>query len=290
MFGYVRPRKDQMKLCDYDRYQAAYCGLCRVLGKKYGFIHRFFVNYDMTFLYFLYASVFPEAPKEKCVCPANVLCKKLCYCSETIYERVATVDVILCRYQLCDAVQDRSFFPSLPYRFVRLLTKHGYKKAAKKLPEFDAFAASRLAHLSELESAKCASIDETADAFASILRACAVEEECDEIRRPMEQVLYHVGRFLYLTDAMDDLKKDCKNDAYNPLRYRFPIIDDGVLDPQAVKDLKQTLELSVSLAGSALELLPMRSGKEILTNIIYLGLPAVLKTVSEGTFKAKAKI
>lgn len=289
MFGYVRPRKDQMKICDYDRYQAAYCGLCRSLGKNYGFLHRFFVNYDMTFLYFLRASVLPEAPTEKCVCPANVFCKKPCYQAENIYGTVAAMNVILCRYQLRDAIQDKNWFAGLPYRFISLLTKRGFRKAASKLPDFDTLAASQLKRLSDLEEKHCDGIDEPADAFASILRGCVADETREDIRRPMEQVLYHVGRFLYLTDALDDLKKDCKKDQYNPLRYRFNVVDGG-LDAHASDELKLSLEHSISLAGTALELLPMRSGAEILTNILYLGLPAVLKSVSDGTFHTKAKI
>ena len=46
MFGYVRPRRDQLAEADLDAYQAAYCGLCRALGKRYGFFARFLVNYD----------------------------------------------------------------------------------------------------------------------------------------------------------------------------------------------------------------------------------------------------
>ena len=37
MFGYIRPRRDTLLVRDYDRYRAAYCGLCRALGKRCGF-------------------------------------------------------------------------------------------------------------------------------------------------------------------------------------------------------------------------------------------------------------
>lgn len=288
MFGYVRPRKDQLKLCDYDCYRAAYCGLCRSLGRQYGFLYRFFVNYDMTFLYFLLAGISPEEKREKCFCPASVFCKKQCYCSET-YEEIAAVDVILCHWQLCDAVRDRGLLRGLPYRAARALTKRGYKKAVRKKPAFDRLAAEQLQRLSALEQACCASPDEAADSFASILRGCAAEITPDAVRRPMEQVLYHTGRFLYLTDALDDLAEDCRRDIYNPLRYRFRL-QDGSLNEEDRKLLLQTIDGSVTLAGAALELLPIRSGADILHNIIYLGLPAVLQSVSEGNFRARGRI
>lgn len=289
MFGYIRPRKDQLKLCDYDRYQAAYCGLCRALGKGYGFLYRFFVNYDMTFLYFLLACTQQEAACKKCLCPANVFRRKACYQSETTYEAVTAYDVILCHHQLNDAVKDRSFLKGLPYRFVRLLTRPGYKKAAAKKPEFDRLAEKQLKKLLELEQSECDSIDRVADCFAVLLQGCAAELETDTLRRPTEQVLYHIGRFLYLADALDDLKRDCEEDQYNPLRYRFSV-QDGKLNGEDLAELVQTMEHSVSLAGAAFELLSARSGREILENIIYLGLPAVLQAVRSGEFRAKAKI
>lgn len=60
-----------------------------------------------------------------------------------------------------------------------------------------------------------------ADAFAALL-AGAAEEEPDPVRRRvLEQLLYHLGRWIYLVDAADDLKKDVKSGSYNPLVYRF---------------------------------------------------------------------
>lgn len=289
MFGYVRPRKDQLRLCDYDRYRAAYCGLCRALGKQYGFRYRFFVNYDMTFLYFLLAGTEKEAECKKCVCPANVFRRRACYLSDETYRIVAAADVILCHWQLCDAVQDRSFWKSLPYRLIRTLTNRGYRKAAALAPEFDALAAEELERLAALEKENCASIDKTADCFATILQGCAAHLKAPELRRPTEQVLYHVGRFLYLADALDDLRSDCASSSYNPLRFRYTV-HDGTLREADLAELTQTMEHSVCLAGAALELLPPRSGREILENIIYLGLPAVLQAVKNGNFRARAKI
>ena len=64
-------------------------------------------------------------------------------------------------------------------------------------------------------------MDRAADAFAALL-AGAAEEEPDPVRRRvLEQLLYHLGRWIYLVDAADDLKKDVKSGSYNPLVYRY---------------------------------------------------------------------
>ena len=38
MFGYVRPFKPYMRMFEYDIYKAVYCGLCKDMGRRYGFV------------------------------------------------------------------------------------------------------------------------------------------------------------------------------------------------------------------------------------------------------------
>lgn len=289
MFGYVRPVKPELRMRDYDRYHAAYCGVCRALGRNFGFFSRFLVNYDMTFLYLLLASVRAPQPVEHCHCPARLGCKKACITDAELFRYVAAVDVILCRHKLRDDIHDSGFWKRIAYRAVRLVTARGYRRAKAALPVFDDAVQEKLGRLSALEQAQSDSIDRTADAFAAILSDCAALYEEDELRRPLEQLLYHVGRFIYLTDALDDLAEDCKTGNYNPLRYRFQP-ESGKLNDEDTQYLKDILNGSVNLAGAAFELLPLKSGRELLENIIYLGLPSVLKCVLDGSFHEKAKI
>ena len=50
MFGYVLPSERHLNPEDQARFRAAYCGLCRVLGERYGLAARCILNYDFTFL------------------------------------------------------------------------------------------------------------------------------------------------------------------------------------------------------------------------------------------------
>ena len=289
MFGYVRPVKEELKVRDYDRYRAAYCGVCRALGREYGFLSRFFVNYDMTFLYLLLASVEAPCAQRRCHCPARFGCRKPCLDDTELLGYVAAVDVILCRHKLDDNVLDHGFFSGLPYRIVRGLTAHSYRKAKKRLPDFDGIVAGQLEKLHQLEQARSDSLDATADAFAAILRACAVRFDDPALRRPTEQLLYHVGRYIYLADALDDLNEDCARDRYNPLRYRFHPVEGHLEDADAAY-LRELLDASVNLAGAALALLPSRSGGEILENILFLGLPIVIRAIENGSFRGSVKL
>ncbi len=289
MFGYVRPRRDLLKQEDFEAYRRAYCGLCRALGKQYGFRARFLVNYDMTFLYLVRAGVLPPRGAARCWCPARVCGRKDCTLDAPDFAPVAACSVILSYEKLRDNLRDEGFFRGLPSRLLFLLFRRAYRKASRQLPDFAALCGRQLSALHKLESEKSLSIDATADAFAQIVSGCVADVGDAALRRPMEQVLYHTGRFLYLVDALDDLKRDCEKDAYNPLRYRFSVTD-GALGEEDLTYLTQLINGSVNLAGAALELLPGLAYRNLLENIVYYGFASVFSAVKTGKFQAKASL
>lgn len=289
MFGYVRPRRDQLTQAELDAWQAAYCGLCRALGKQYGFPARFLVNYDMTFLWLLRASLREPAGVARCWCPARICGKKTCDLDPDGWETAAACTVILCYEKLRDDVRDEGFFKGLACRLLSLVYRRAYRKAARRMPDFAALTAKQLAALRDLEEAQSPSVDAVADAFAQIVSGCAADLDDPTLRRPLEQILYQTGRFLYLADALDDLKQDCAAGRYNPLRFRFAV-EDGALTPEDLDYLTQLTDSSVNLAGAALALLPLRSHGPLLENIVYLGLPGVFSLVKAGKFNSKDKI
>lgn len=286
MFGYVLPAKDKLSEQELKRYRAAYCGLCRSLKMQYGFHARFLVNYDMTFLYFLLQS--QTKPSQRCFCPARVFCRKECLPDDEIMTYAADMSVLLSYRKLCDAEQDGRFFKKLGARSAKLLYRRAYRKAARKHPETDAVFGRQLSVLQALETEKCASIDRTADAFANMLRSCAGVIAQEEQRRKVQHLLYHVGRYLYLVDALEDLPKDIKSDSYNPLRYRYAPVG-GKLQENDKLQFLLSVDASIGMAASALELMDGSSDEELLKNIIYYGLPGVLRSVAEGTFRKRGK-
>ena len=200
MFGYVRPADGHLTAEDKSRFQAAYCGLCRSLGRRYGLAARMILNYDLAFLAMLLSRE-PECPTAHCRCPAHPIRGCDALEGQDAFDTAADLSVILTWWQLKDGVADHGFFRGLPYRAALLLLRRAYRKARARR--------------------QCPSIDRAADAFAALL-AGASEEEADPVRRRvLRQLLYHLGRWVYLVDAADDLKKDVKSGSYNPLVYRF---------------------------------------------------------------------
>ena len=105
----------------------------------------------------------------------------------------------------------------------------------------------------------------------------------------MGELLYHLGRIIYILDAVDDLAEDTAAGRYNPLRYRFSVLD-GKLSEEDERTLRTGLQLSRNALASAFELLESGDYAGILSNTIYLGLPVAAQAVFAGVWKADAKI
>ena len=137
-----------------------------------------------------------------------------------------------------------------------------------------------MARLRELEEANSPQLDRAADAFAKILACSAQAVSRERTRRVLEQLLYHLGRWVYLMDAWDDLDEDKKKGRYNPLDARF--------QGQARENreyLETTAAHSQRLTGAAAELLEPGEWTPIVENILYIGLPAVQSAVLDGRWK-----
>ena len=275
MFGYVRPCRPELKCKDFDLYRATYCGLCRCLRRRYGLLAPMFLNFDFTFLALVLWSA--EERFTPCAgrCHANPLRKEPMCPDSPALEQAADESMVLTWWKLRDAVADEPFWKGLPARVLSGLLGSAYRKATARRPEFAAAVKESLGELNRLEGEQCPSIDRTADTFARLLQAAAPGEGTEG--RVLGQLLYHLGRWIYLIDARDDLAEDRAVCRYNPVAARYgPEGDDPAL--------KRTLDHSLELMGAALQLGDFGCRKALLENIIYLGLPLVQRAVLEGSW------
>ena len=102
-------------------------------------------------------------------------------------------------------------------------------------------------------------------------------------RRVLEQLLYHLGRWIYLVDAADDLPEDFASGSYNPLLRRFGL-EEGKLTGEARESLVVSLDHSIRLMGAALELWDFGAWSAVVRSVVYEGLFLVGGAVLEGTF------
>ena len=286
MFGYVLPSQERLNEEEKKRFQAVYCGLCHTLGRRYGFASRMILNYDLTFL----ALLLQEGKAERCerTCIAHPLKGSPCVCESASLDLAADMSVILSWWQIRDGIADHGFWKGLKYRAAALLLRRAYKKAKRVQSDFDERTQSHLQELAVLEKENEPSLDKPADTFARLLSGAA-EAVTDPIkRRVLETLLYHLGRWIYLIDAADDLEKDLKSGAYNPLPLRYQL-SGGKLTEEEKRELGLTLDSSVRTMAAAFELWDFGENAEVIRAVLYEGLYAVGGAVLSGTFHKMTK-
>lgn len=270
------------------RFNAVYCGLCRTLEARYGTAARFILNYDFTFLALLLSGQeMPQTRHRSCM--AHPV-RGTDYCvSDPALELAADCSVILTRWQLRDGIADHGAIKGLKYRAGAAAIEKAYRKASALRPSFDLSTKEHLERLSELEKADCPSMDEAADTFARLLQGVCLEVEDKVKARVLEQMLYHLGRWIYLVDAVDDLPEDFKDGNFNPLIKRFSLTA-GELTDEARETMIISLDHSIRLIAAAFELWDFGPWTAVIRSVVYEGLFLVGKAVLEGTFQAAKRV
>lgn len=283
MFGYVRPPAQDLPEGELNRFRTMYCGLCHTLSRRYGQAARMILNYDFTYLAILLSNGTADAENAgRCwVSPV----KKRPYLEPTAaMELAADESVILAYWQLRDGAEDHTWAAGLKYRGGAQLLEGAYRKAAAFRPEFDAAVRRQLRLLHALETADDPSMDRAADTFAVLLSGASAEIEDPTRQRILEQILYHLGRWVYLIDAADDLKRDGESGNYNPVALRYGL-KNGVWTPESRRDFALTLDHSIQRMAAAFELWDFGVWTAVLESTFYAGLFRVGHAVLDGTFR-----
>jgi hypothetical protein len=140
------------------------------------------------------------------------------------------------------------------------------------LSDLEAIVADRLARITELEKAKCPSIDEPATLFGELLGEIFSYGYDGEARLVSYECGLHLGKFIYAADAAEDYDKDVKNGSYNPYVIQYggaPLTDENK------QSIKTGLILECSRIEAAVNLMPFERKatiENIIKNVIYLGL------------------
>lgn len=273
MFGYIKPLQPQLRVCELDSYKAVYCGVCRGLSKRFGPLARCTLSYDFTFIAMLYAALHDEEPSFSAQrCPINPFKRRphLDYCEAVEFS--CEMAILMLREKCADNVSDSSFLPYLGWSMVSPLIEGASKSVEEKFPKASQAARDMTEAQRKTESlGDEAGIDSCCDPAATALGALfEMMSEDDTTRRILNRLGYMLGRYMYLCDAVDDLESDIKHNHFNPLKTR----DD--LEEQAAM-----LRFTAAEAANAYALLDIKHFKEILDNIIYMGLMSTANELIE---------
>lgn len=295
--------KPELKVREYEVYTGYYCGVCKSIGRRYGQLPRMALSYDAAFLAIMLASLddTPDAPvQEHCI---GHRIKKKTIIRNAAIDYAADVMLILAWYKLLDDAEDEGKFYAIA---AATALKRVYGKLQRKHPALCSGIETHLAELSALEKAKCDSLDMAAEAFSRIMEVIFAEgarllygdaakgekptephtdtrQATAEIADPpadtedaFARIGYHLGKWVYLIDAVDDIEDNLETGAYNPLFYRFRYDKDSETPEGFRTRIDETLRFNLfhylAVISQHTNSLDIKKNQGIIDNVIYFGL------------------
>ncbi len=277
MFGYINVNQEELRVREVKLYRSYYCGVCHSLKKDYGFAGQATLSYDMTFLALLLHSLYEDDEnivKERCL--PHPFKPHTCVISEYC-DYAAAVNVMLTYFKLKDNYEDDK---NIVAKAGAGVLKRAYKKAGEAYPRQRQAIEDYIREQGEAESGagKSGSTD-SADATTSLNGAIAY---CDRIssitgkmmsvvfdmkndvwKEPLGRIGFYLGKFIYIMDAFEDVKKDTKKGSFNPFA--------GFTLQELAYGVEDMLVSVMAEAAKALETLPILDNADILKNVLYSG-------------------
>jgi hypothetical protein len=209
-------------------------------------------------------------------CPVHPLKKRAIVYDEAGIDYAADIMILLAYFKVLDDCQDEGGAKAASKE---LLLRKSYKKLMKTHKEKCIMIEAKLMELNILENEKCTSIDQAAEPFAKLMEEVFAAESFSgqgEKEAILRRIGYHIGKWIYLIDAFDDIEENAKSGAYNPLIYQFDYkVGEETPDQfrsRLIERVEFNLLLYLSELANAWEQLKTSKNEGLIENIIYFGL------------------
>lgn len=260
MFGYVTVNKPELKIREYNRYHAYYCGLCHTLKERNGFLGQMTLTYDMTFLVVLLSSLYePDTVSIQEHCIVHPVKKHDLLLNEvSLY--AADMNIALAYHNFLDDWNDEKSIKGIAGATV---LKKKYFVIEKRYPRQCSVIISSLKKLQQFEETGEKSLDLVSGCFGTLMAELFVYKQ-DRWEEHLRKMGFFLGKYIYLIDAYFDLETDIKNKSYNPLIY--------YKNQENYEEFCfEMLTMMISESANEFEKLPCVEDVEILRNIFYGG-------------------
>ena len=284
MFGYIKPRKSELRVRELECYKATYCGLCHSMGKVCGRAFCGTLSYDFAFLAIIRMTlegIHPEFEERRCA--AHPFKKRPAVKTNSALEYCSAAAAILSYGKCMDDISDEKGLVRLRARLALPFFKGARKKALKKFPELSALDEKVSELLSEMsivekDTSSHPSADRLGEIFGFILGEI-ISFGLEGIKAKLGASLGRaIGHWLYLTDAADDYEDDARRGRFNPF---ISLYGEGGFDEGSRRGALDAMIVILMDAERAVDLIEFKTVEfyEITRNILYLGMPDETKKV-----------
>lgn len=278
MFGYITICKPELKVKDYYQYKGYYCGLCRTLKEKYGSVGQMTLTYDMTFLVLVLTSLYEsETHMSTHRCKVHPV-KKIPMLQNEMSEYAADLNILLTYYHFIDDWKDDKSIAGLTG--THLLNRQ-VRKISEKYKRQAGVIQKHLHQIQILEKEDCQNIDLISGCFGKLMGELFVYRQ-DRWEETLRRFGFFLGKFIYLSDAYEDLKEDQIKNRYNPLKelYKKDSYEEACYE---------ILTMMMAECSQEFEKLPCLLDAEIIRNIIYSGVWTTYRKIQKERLEEKSK-
>jgi hypothetical protein len=215
----------------------------------------------MTFLAILLSGLYEEPERhEFCRCVIHPVKKHLCRRNEfTAY--ASDMNLLLCYYNLLDDWHDERRVG--PFTLARMIHP-AFARVAHKYPRQAQAVRRYIKLLNQCEANQSGDLD-LASGYTGELFGEIFAYRDDSWKKILQKMGYYLGKFIYLMDAYDDVKKDQKSGNYNPWLHQGTGTD-------IAESATRILTMLAAECSREFEKLPIIEHVDILRNILYSGI------------------
>ena len=261
MFGYLVAATKVLEDDELKRYKSVYCGLCRSLKRCFGEHARLTLNFDMTFLVLLLASLYePEEEQDSQTCVRHLV-EPQSYAMSTLSDYAAHMNIAMAYLKCLDDWEDDRRLTA--WAEAKTL-KADYEKVKEAYPRQCGAIEKALHALSALEGEGREDPDAAAACFGAMMREVFVYRE-DRWANTLRSMADALGRFVYLLDAAMDLDEDVTRGRYNPFRSLHGDADNETR-------FRDILRMQLGECIYWFDKLPLVQDVSLLKNILCVGL------------------
>ena len=270
MFGYVVVNEPELRIHEFDLYRSYYCGICMDLKDHYGQRGRLTLSYDTAFLALLLTSLYEPGETERTIRCAVHPFKKHAVRQNEYTRYAADIGIILSYYSCLDDWNDerdagkKLMAAALSKKFEAASLRHPGKASLIRAKLDDLRVLEKSAQEPDTAPSPAVLLDRAGGIFGELM-AEIFDLKHDIWSAALRRTGFYLGKFIYILDAYDDLKKDEKSGSFNPLL----MFGDR---PGLRGYVKGILTMTISECTAAFETLPIVENIDILRNILYSGI------------------
>jgi len=266
MLGCLVPNRSELKVKELSRYESWYCGLCQCLKKRHGVRGRLSLSYDMTFLAILLGSLYEDRVRSQSFfCPVHPLRRCTMRWTECS-DYCADMNLMLAYYDYLDNWTDErdpaALLQAQALKKDTLALMQKYPRQGTAVREY--VAALSACEESEDDHEYDMNRIETAAALTGKMLAEIFDMQEGQWSPQLRAMGFFLGKFIYLSDAYQDIDEDIRSGNYNPLKQ--------LSRKEGFDETCRTMMLlQIEPCCRAFEVLPIVRDAGILRNILYSG-------------------